>query len=229
MQYPNELILYLAILILPILASLGVKITFARYKNTPSARNIRAEQVARYILDQNGLQHIRIEHTRGYLTDHFSPLDKVVRLSDATYGKTSIAAIGVAAHECGHAIQHAHHYVPIMLRTAFVPITNLCSKLWYLAFILGIAFFDTFPQFLYAGIAMFGAVVIFQLVTLPVELNASHRALVILKNGNILQGKEISKTRKVLTAAAMTYVTALVTSILQLLRLIMRAQSRSRR
>lgn len=225
----NDTIMWLAILILPILASLGVHATFNRYKNTPNMRGFTAEHVARAILDLNGLQHIRIEHIRGNLTDHFSPKENVVRLSDATYGKTSIAAIGVAAHECGHACQHAQNYKPIMIRTAIVPVTNICSRLWYLAFFIGMFMFDTFPQLLYIGIIMFGAVVLFQLATLPVELNASRRAIATLRDNNILTQDELPKTKRVLTAAAMTYVVALITSIMQFLRLVARAQSRRNR
>ena len=225
----TDLLMYLAILILPIMASLGVKMTFNKYKNTPNARNLTAERVARLILDINGLQNIRIERIHGELTDHFSPRENVVRLSDSTYGKTSIAAIGVAAHECGHACQHAQNYVPIKIRTAIVPVTNICSRLWYLAFFLGMFIFDAFPQLLYIGIAMFGAVVLFQLATLPVELNASKRAIETLRNNNILLADELPKAKRVLTAAAMTYVIALVTSILQFMRLLARAQSRNNR
>lgn len=225
----TDLLMWLAILILPIMASIGVKMTFNKYKDMPNARNLTAERVARLILDINGLQNIRIERIHGELTDHFSPRENVVRLSDSTYGKTSIAAIGVAAHECGHACQHAQNYTPIKIRTAIVPVTNICSRLWYIAFLLGMFVFDAFPQLLYVGIAMFGAVVLFQLATLPVELNASKRAIETLRNNNILTADELPKAKRVLTAAAMTYVVALVTSILQFIRLLARAQSRNNR
>lgn len=225
----TDLLMWLAILILPIMASIGVKMTFNKYKNMPNARNLTAERVARLILDINGLQNIRIERIHGELTDHFSPRENVVRLSDSTYGKTSIAAIGVAAHECGHACQHAQNYTPIKIRTAIVPVTNICSRLWYIAFLLGMFVFDAFPQLLYVGIAMFGAVVLFQLATLPVELNASKRAIETLRNNNILTADELPKAKRVLTAAAMTYIIALVTSVLQFMRLLARAQSRNNR
>lgn len=225
----TDLLMWLAILILPIMASIGVKMTFNKYKNMPNSRNLTAERVARLILDINGLQNIRIERIHGELTDHFSPRENVVRLSDSTYGKTSIAAIGVAAHECGHACQHAQNYTPIKIRTAIVPVTNICSRLWYIAFLLGMFVFDAFPQLLYVGITMFGAVVLFQLATLPVELNASNRAIETLRNNNILTADELPKAKHVLTAAAMTYVIALVTSILQFIRLLARAQSRNNR
>ena len=225
----TDLLMWLAILILPIMASIGVKMTFNKYKNIPNTRNLTAERVARLILDINGLQNIRIERIHGELTDHFSPRENVVRLSDSTYGKTSIAAIGVAAHECGHACQHAQNYTPIKIRTAIVPVTNICSRLWYIAFLLGMFIFDAFPQLLYVGIAMFGAVVLFQLATLPVELNASKRAIETLRNNNMLTADELPKAKRVLTAAAMTYVIALVTSVLQFMRLLARAQSRNNR
>lgn len=221
----NDLLLLLGMMILPIIAQLGVTGTFNKYSGVSSSRGITAEQAARMILDSNGLYNIRIERTSGHLSDHFSMKEGVIRLSDSVYGSTSIAAIGVAAHECGHACQHAEKYAPIVIRSAIVPAVNICSQLWYLVFILGVFMFETFGFLTYVGIAMFGAVVLFQLVTLPTELDASHRALKTLEGQYILEKDEISKARKVLTAAAMTYVTALVTSLMQLLRLILRVRS----
>ncbi len=217
-----DIILLLVMIALPLLAQWGVDSTFRKYSNVRNSNGITAEQAARQILDSNGLQHIRIERISGVLTDHFSPLENVVRLSDSVYGNTSVAAIGVAAHECGHACQHAENYAPIVIRSKIVPIVNICSKFWYLVFIIGL-FISYF--FVYIGIAMFGAVVIFQLVTLPTEFDASNRALKTLENDGILSADEISPTRKVLTAAAMTYVASLVTSIIQLIRLIARAKN----
>ena len=221
----GDIFLLLAMLILPLLAQLGVTTTFKKYSKVASSRGITAEQVARQILDSNGLYNVRIERISGNLTDHFSPKENVVRLSDSVYGQRSIAAIGVAAHECGHACQHAEEYAPVIIRTAIVPAVNICSKFWYLVFLLSIAVFGTINILTYVGIAMFGAVVLFQLVTLPTELNASHRALKTLEGQYILESDEIPKARKVLTAAAMTYITALVTSIMQLLRLLLRVRS----
>ncbi|MDE6521017.1 MAG: zinc metallopeptidase [Ruminococcus sp.] len=221
-----ELIFVLIMIGLPIIAQLNVSGTFKKYSSVNNARGLTAESVARQILDSNGLQHIRIERISGNLTDHFSPKENVIRLSDSVYGKTSVAAIGVAAHECGHACQHAEHYKPIEIRSAIVPAVNVCSKLWYIVFVIGMILFELFPTLIYIGIAMFGAVVVFQLVTLPTEFNASDRALKTLENNGILEVNEISQAKKVLTAAAMTYVTALVTSIMQLLRLLARANRR---
>ncbi len=215
------IILILVMLILPIWASINVKTTFSKYSSVHNSRGLTADQVARQILDSNGLYDVRVEHISGDLSDHYDPRDKVVRLSDSVFGKTSVSAIGVAAHECGHACQHAEEYTPIKIRTAIVPVVNICSYLWYIVFLLGCLFFEAFPELIWVGIIMFSAVVLFQLVTLPVELDASGRALRTLENDMILDSSEVPKARKVLKAAAMTYVVALVTSIIQLLRLLM--------
>ena len=220
----NDLIYFLLILILPIIAHLGVTLTFKKYSKVASSRGYTAEQVARQILDSNGLYNVRIESVSGNLSDHYSPKENVVRLSDSVYGQRSIAAIGVAAHECGHACQHAEEYAPVMIRTAIVPAVNICSKWWYIVLVLSLSIFGTINFLTYIAIAMFGAVVLFQLVTLPTELDASHRALKTLEGQYILVDDEIPKARKVLTAAAMTYVTALVTSIMQLMRLLLRVR-----
>lgn len=217
------LLIFLLMLVLPIAAQIGVSVAFNKYSKIDNSRGYTAAQVARQILDSNGLYNIRIEHIKGNLTDHFSPTEGVVRLSDSVYNSRSLAAIGVAAHECGHACQHAEKYAPIQLRTAIVPVVNICSRYWYLVFFLGLAAFQS-DKLAYIGIIMFLAVVIFQLVTLPTELNASRRALKTLEGQYILEADEIPKARKVLIAAAMTYVTALITSILQLLSLILRVK-----
>lgn len=217
-----DIIFLIIMIVLPLLAQWGVKSTFNKYSTVHNYRGITAEQAARQILDSNGLQHIRIERISGNLTDHFSPAENVVRLSDSVYGNTSVAAIGVAAHECGHACQHAENYAPIVIRSKIVPAVNICSKLWYIVFLVGLIISH---YFVYLGIAMFSAVVIFQLVTLPTEFDASNRALKTLENDRILAVNEVPQARKVLTAAAMTYVAALVTSIMQLLRLIARSRN----
>lgn len=216
------ILFYILIIGLPLLASLNVSRTFKKYSNVSNSRGLSAEEVARRILDANGLYSTKIEHISGKLTDHYDPTADVVRLSDSTYGKTSVAAIGVAAHECGHVCQHAENYAPIVIRSKIVPAVSICSKTWYLVFAIGILVFNSArtPFMLYLGIALFSAVVLFQLVTLPAELNASGRALKTLENDGILEADEITPAKKVLTAAAMTYVTALVTSILQLLRML---------
>ena len=215
-----DILLLMIMLILPIIASINVKTTFNKYAKIPNSRGLTGAQVARKILDANGLYNIRIEHIAGNLSDHYDPRDGVVRLSDSTCNETSVAAVGVAAHECGHACQHAEEYTPIKIRSAIVPVTNICSRLWYIVFIIGILVFESFPSLVYIGIAMFSAVVLFQLVTLPVALDASNRALKTLESDRILDSNEIPQAKKVLTAAALTYVVALVTSIIQLLRLI---------
>lgn len=217
-----ELLLLLAMIILPLIAQAGVTSTFKKYSNVDNSRGLTAEQAARRILDSNGLHHIRIEHISGSLTDHFSPAENVVRLSDSVYGKTSVAAIGVAAHECGHACQHAENYAPIVIRSKIVPVVNICSQFWYLVFIFGLIISH---YLVYIGIAMFGAVVIFQLVTLPTELDASNRALKTLESEGMLEMSEIPQARKVLTAAAMTYIVSLVVSVMQLLRLLARVRN----
>lgn len=221
-----ELVFLLVMLILPIVAQVNVTSTFKKYSKVRNSRGLTADQVARQILDSNGLFYIRVEHVSGNLTDHFDPTANVVRLSDSVYGQTSVAAIGVAAHECGHACQHAEEYAPIQIRTAIVPVVNICSRFWYLAFIIGILLFETMPSLIYVGIIMFAAVVLFQLVTLPVELDASGRALKTLENDGILEAAEVPHAKKVLTAAAFTYVAALITSIMQLLRLLAAAKRR---
>lgn len=220
------ILLFLIMLILPIWAQINVTSTFKKYSTVNNSRGMTGAQVARQILDNNGLYNIRIEHISGNLTDHFDPSDGVVRLSDATYNSTSVAAIGVAAHECGHACQHAEDYTPIKIRTAIVPVTNVCSRLWYFVFIVGLIVFETFPQLSLIGILMFSAVVLFQLVTLPVEIDASSRALKTMENDMILDYNELPHAKKVLKAAAFTYVTALVVSLLQLLRLLLATRRR---
>lgn len=216
----SPIVFFLIMLILPLIAQIMVSSTFNKYKDVHNSRGLTADQVARQILDSNGLYHIRVERIGGNLTDHYDPTANVIRLSDSVYGSTSVAAIGVAAHECGHACQHAEDYAPIRLRTAIVPVTNICSKLWYITFLLGVFLFEAFPALAYLGIIMFAAVVVFQAVTLPTELDASDRALRTLEADGILDYREVPKAKKVLKAAAFTYVAALITSIMQLLRLL---------
>jgi Predicted Zn-dependent protease len=218
-----DMLLLFGMLLLPLIAHAVLNSTFRKYSNEYSSRGLTAEQAARKILDNNGLYHIRIERVSGSLSDYYSSSENVIRLSDSTYGKTSIAAIGVAAHECGHACQYAENYAPMILRNKVAPVMGFCSRFWYIAFILG-CFFTFLPFLMYVGIAMFCAVVLFQLITLPMELDASHRALKTLEADAILESSEISPARKVLTAAAMTYVVSLATSAMQLIRLLLRAR-----
>lgn len=204
--------------VISMIASAKVKSTYAKYEKVMSRSGLTGTDAARRILDNAGLRHIRIERISGDLTDHYSPKEQVLRLSDTTYNSRSIAAIGVAAHECGHAIQHADHYAPLNIRNAIVPVVNIGSTLsWPLIFI-GLLF--SLTGFLKLGIIFFSFSLIFQIITLPVEFNASSRALKILDESGMLYGEEISGARKVLSAAAMTYVAAVIASLLSLLRLI---------
>ena len=220
--------IFLLMLILPIIAQINVTSTFNKYSKVRSSRGLTADQVARQILDSNGLYNVRIERVSGKLSDHYDPRDNVVRLSDSTYGNSSVAAIGVAAHECGHVCQHAENYGPIVLRSKLGPITNFCSRFWYFTFILGLVFSELSigTPLVYASIIMFAAVIVFQLVTLPTEFDASSRALATLENNNLLEASEVPQAKKVLTAAALTYVTGLVVSLLQLLRLLSASRRR---
>lgn len=209
-------------MVICVIASVNVKATFKRYSSVYNSRGITGSQAARQILDSNGLYHVSIEMVSGSLSDHYDPKANVVRLSESVYNSASVAAIGVAAHECGHAVQHATDYAPIRIRQAIIPITNIGSRLWYIIFIAGLAMASTSfgTGMIYVGIILFALVVLFQIVTLPVEFNASRRALDTLENYNILDGDELSKAGKVLRAAAMTYVAAVANALLQLLRLL---------
>lgn len=207
-------------LVVSLWASWNVKSTFRRYQNDHNSRGLTAAQVARQILDDNGLYQIRIERVSGNLTDHYDPKGNVIRLSDSVHDSTSVAAIGVAAHECGHAVQHSVDYFPMQVRSAIIPVTQIGSRLWYIVFLLGMIFSNSYAgmPLQMAGILLFSLIVFFQLATLPVEFNASSRAMQTLESRYILSGEELTKARKVLTAAALTYVAALLNSILQLSR-----------
>jgi Zn-dependent membrane protease YugP len=200
------------------IAQWNVKSSFSRYSRISNYRGYTGYEIARKILDENGLSHVRIERVAGSLTDHFDPTKSVVRLSDTVYQSTSVAAIGVAAHEVGHAIQHNNGYLPIKIRSAIVPITNIGSTLaWPLAIfgiILGL------EQLAMIGVWLFVIVVLFQLITLPVEFDASRRALKTIREDGILEGEEYTGAKKMLTAAALTYVAALIVAIGNLLRLL---------
>ena len=211
-------ILVIPAMIISLIAQIQVKSTFARYNRVPHRKGYPAAMLARQILDENGLQHIRIQRVAGELTDHYSPKEDVIRLSDSTYNSTSVGALGVAAHEVGHAIQYGVGYFPIKVRNAFIPITQIGSSIaWPLA-ILGIIL--GFPLLTEVGILLFCAVVLFQLLTLPVEFNASHRAIRTLREDRILDEDELKGAKKVLAAAAMTYVAALIVAFANLLRLL---------
>lgn len=204
--------------VLSLIASAMVKSTYAKYKKVRSMSGLTGAQAAQRILSQAGIHDVQIQHISGDLTDNYNPKTKVLSLSDTVYDNSSVAAIGVAAHECGHAIQHAKGYVPVRLRTAMVPAVNICSTISWPVILIGV--FLSWNQSLIAlGIILFSAAVIFSLVTLPVEFNASSRALKILGNTGMLSNDEVGKARKVLRAAAMTYVASAAAMILQLLRL----------
>lgn len=213
-------------LILTMIASARVNSTFARYQKVQAMCGMTGAQAARMVLDSQGLSNVAIEHISGSLTDHYDPRSKTLRLSDSTYGSSSVAAICVAAHESGHAVQDKVHYGPLVLRSTLVPAAQFGSNLSWPIFIFGLIF--SLQPLMTAGIVLFSLAVIFQLVTLPVEFNASHRALQILEQGNILTESELGGGRKVLWAAAMTYVAALASSMLQLLRLLILANGRKR-
>lgn len=200
------------------LVSAKMNATFSKYSKVRSYCGMTGAQAAQRILSSAGIYDVRIEHVSGKLTDHYDPSNKVLRLSDAVYGNTSIAAIGVAAHECGHAVQHARNYVPLSVRSAIVPVANFGSQLSWPLFLAGLIF--SFRPLLMIGILLFCAALLFQIVTLPVEFNASARALRMLDETGIMGRQEIRGTKKVLRAAAMTYVAAVIGSLLQLLRLL---------
>ncbi|MCI8649897.1 MAG: zinc metallopeptidase [Anaerotruncus sp.] len=227
---------YYLILVVPAMlfamwAQSQVSSAFGKYERVRTLRGITAAEAARRILDDNGLQRVRIEHISGSLTDHYDPTAKVVRLSDSVYNSSSVAALGVAAHECGHAVQHATHYSPLVFRNAIIPITNLGSRLAIPIFILGLALTPVLqsPVICNLGLGLFSLVAIFQLVTLPVEFNASSRALATLEAQRYLEPSELRGSRRVLQAAALTYVAALVSTLAQLLRLMAIANRRNNR
>jgi len=206
--------------ILSMIASAKVNSTFNKYQRVRSMSGMTGAEAAQRILHQNGIYDVSVEHVSGNLTDHYDPKNKVLRLSDATYGSNSVAAIGVAAHECGHALQHKDEYLPLKIRSAIVPAANFGSRLGIPIILLGVILGSNYTL-IQIGIWVFSLAVLFQLVTLPVEFNASSRAVGMVEQYGILSGEELRHTRKVLSAAALTYVAAAAASILQLLRLVL--------
>ncbi len=204
-----------------------VNSTFSRYNKVKSACGLSGAQAAQRVLQSQGILDVKIEHISGKLTDHYDPRSKTLRLSDSTYHSKSVAAVCVAAHECGHAVQHKVHYGPLVLRSTLVPAANFGSTLAWPLFFIGLIFSFHFLTTL--GIVFFSLAVLFQLVTLPVEINASSRALQILESTGLLGREELKDGRRVLTAAALTYVASLASSILQLIRLIALSGGRRRR
>ncbi len=217
------IILVLPVMILALIAQARVNSVFKKYSKISSKRGFTGAQAARRVLDANGLSNVRIERVSGNLTDHYDPRSNVIRLSDATHDSTSAAAIGVAAHEAGHAVQHATGYLPIKVRAAIIPLTNIGSRLAVPLIILGLFLSYYGEQFLgiaYAGVIAFSLTAVFQLITLPTEFNASRRALEAVENYGVLDTEEIGQMKKVLSAAAMTYVAALAVALTQILRLL---------
>ncbi len=227
--YDPTYILVVIGLAICLLASAKMRSTFNRYSRVRNHSGLTGRVAVEQILRRAGIYDVRVEHVGGNLTDHYDPRSKVLRLSDATYGSTSVAALGVAAHECGHAIQHDTGYVPLQVRSALVPVVNFGSSIAWILIAIGLIFNSRSSiLFLNLGILAFSLAVIFQLVTLPVEFNASSRAIHILGGSGMLYEDEVNATKKVLFAAALTYVAGAISSILQLLRIIMIANNRRR-
>ena len=229
MYFDPTYFLVLIGVVLSLLASGRVKSTFAKYSQVRNSRGLTGAQAAEQVLHTAGIYDVRIEHVGGNLTDHYDPRTKVLRLSDSVYGQTSVAAVGVAAHECGHAIQHAKGYAPLKLRSTLVPIANFGSKLAWPLIIFGLFISGESSTILInAGIIAFLGAVVFQLVTLPVEFNASNRAIRMIADSGMMYGEEIKGAKKVLSAAALTYVASAATAILQLLRILILTGGRRR-
>ncbi len=221
------IVFILPCIIITLICQVNVKSTFSKYSNIRNSRNMTGAQAAEYVLRQNGVTGVRIEHVAGNLSDHFDPRTNVIRLSDSVYNSTSVAAVGVAAHEAGHAVQHAQNYLPNKIRTAILPVARLGSQLSWLLIFLGLLFTAKVGfVLLYIGIILFSASVLFTIATLPVEFNASKRALECIKNSDLLYGDEYTGAKRTLQAAAMTYVASALTAIMQLLRLILIARRR---
>lgn len=230
MFYDPTYFLVLIGVVLSLVASARVKSTFNRYSQMRNSRGMTGAQAAEQVLHGAGIYDVRIEHVRGNLTDHYDPRNKVLRLSDSVYGQTSVAAVGVAAHECGHAIQHAKGYAPLRFRNVLVPVANFGAKIAWPLILIGLLINSESSWLLMqAGIIAFSLAVLFQVVTLPVEFNASSRAIRVLADRGIMFGEEIVAAKKVLSAAALTYVAGAASSILQLLRLIILTGGRRRR
>ncbi len=218
------LVLVLPAILLSLFAQIKVQSTYKKYAEINAWQGLTAHEAAERVLFQNGVSGVRIERVAGNLTDHYDPRTNVIRLSDSVYGSSSVASLGVAAHEAGHAVQYAKGYLPIKLRNTVLPAANIGSTLSVplvlLGFVLGA------PALVSFGIILFSLVLLFQVITLPVEFNASHRALLALEDGNLLHGEELKGAKKVLSAAALTYVAAVLTSLAQILRLILLSRRR---
>jgi len=218
------LVLVVPTLILSMIAQVKVKSTFSKYSQVRCSRNISGRDAALLLLKTNSINDVTVEPVRGTLSDHYDPSSKTLRLSEPVFSRPSIAAVGVAAHEAGHAIQHARGYAPLVLRSTLVPVANIGSSFGPIMAIAG--FFFQFPLLINIGIILFGAAVIFYIITLPVEFNASARALAILRSNNVLTQEELKGAKEVLTAAALTYVASALTAIMSLLRLVLLSRRR---
>lgn len=207
-------------IVITMAASAKVNSSFSKYSRIRSLSGVTGAAAASKILQSQGINDVRIERVSGNLTDHFDPRNKVLRLSDTVYGSTSVAALGVAAHECGHAVQHNEGYIPLKIRAALVPVVNFGSRLSWPIILMGLLF-GTNETLLNLGIFLFSFGVLFQIVTLPVEFNASSNAIIMLERTGILHTKELGHAKKVLQAAALTYVASAAASLLQLLRLVL--------
>lgn len=213
-------------LILTIICQVKVKTTFSKYSQVQNSRHITGAQAAMNVLNAHGISNVRIEQVSGNLTDHFDPRTNVIRLSDSVYGSTSVAAVGVACHEAGHAVQHAEGYVPNKIRSFIVPVANWGSRLSWIFIVIGMILPVQYNFCITLGIILFSASVLFTLVTLPVEFNASSRALKTIQETNMLTADEYVGAKKTLSSAAMTYVAAAATAVMQLLRLLLIANRR---
>ena len=217
------IVLVLPAVIFAMICSARVQSTFKKYSSVPTASGMTGAQAAQAVLDANGVTGVRIEHVPGNLTDHYDPRTNVIRLSDNVINGTSAAAVGVAAHEAGHAVQHAVGYFPIKIRNAIIPITNIGSKLAIPLFLIGLVLTYYGQQYVwiaYAGLICYAACLLFQLVTLPTEFNASSRALAAIRSSGRVDAQEVSASKKVLSAAAMTYVASLAVTLMTFLRLL---------
>lgn len=225
------IVLVLPAVILSLWASWNVKHTYKKYAKQLNSRGLTGADAARRVLDANGLRDIPVERISGELTDHYDPEGRVVRLSDGVWSGTSTAAVGVACHEVGHAIQNAENYLPVKIRQAIIPATNIGAKLSVPLLIAGLVLCGFIPQLIYLaylGVAAYGLCALFQLVTLPTEFDASRRALRTIDGMGLLEGEEYNGAKKVLTAAALTYVAALATTLMQLLRFVIILNDRRR-
>lgn len=233
-EYIRYLIFAAPVLVFALWAQLRVKTSYSKYSKIRNSRGLTGAAAAQLILNHYGITDVRIEPCRGELTDHYSPKEKVIRLSEKVYNSSSVAAVGIACHEAGHAVQHAEDYLPNKIRTALVPVTNFGSRFGLVIAFAGyfLAYFSTAPFGYYiiiAGLLLYGLVALFQLVTLPVEFDASKRALRVIEDTGMLAGNEYNGAKKVLTAAALTYVAALATALINLIYYASRLLGNSRR